>query len=108
MLDVIARCAEADFVIIDGSPILTVADSLVLSTMVDAVLFLIDARAAGVPRSPGLNLPAGGRPCRRRGSEQRMADGTRQLQLCDYRRASCTAPRAERRRTENVTTTDLR
>lgn len=44
MLDVIARCAEADFVIIDGSPILTVADSLVLSTMVDAVLFVADAQ----------------------------------------------------------------
>ncbi len=45
MLDVIARCAEADFVIIDGSPILTVADSLVLSTMVDAVLFVADAQS---------------------------------------------------------------
>jgi capsular exopolysaccharide synthesis family protein len=45
MLDVIARCAESDFVIIDGSPILTVADSLVLATMVDAVLFVVDAQS---------------------------------------------------------------
>lgn len=45
MLDVIARCAESAFVIIDGSPILTVADSLVLSTMVDAALFVADAQS---------------------------------------------------------------
>ena len=44
MLDVIARCAENAFVIIDGSPILTVADSLVIATMVDAVLFVADAQ----------------------------------------------------------------
>ena len=45
MLDVIARCAESDFVIIDGSPILAVADSLVIATMVDAVLFVADAQS---------------------------------------------------------------
>ena len=44
MLDVIARCAENDLVIIDGSPILAVADSLVIATMVDAVLFVASAR----------------------------------------------------------------
>lgn len=45
MLDVIARCADSAFVIIDGSPILTVADSLVIATMVDAVLFVADAQS---------------------------------------------------------------
>lgn len=44
MLDVIAQCAEMGFVILDGSPILAVADSLVIATMVDAVLFIADAR----------------------------------------------------------------
>ena len=44
MLDVIARCAEIGFVILDGSPILAVADSLVIATMVDAVLFVADSR----------------------------------------------------------------
>lgn len=44
MLDVIARCAENDLVIIDGSPILAVADSLVIATMVDAVLFVASSR----------------------------------------------------------------
>lgn len=44
MLEVIERCAETDFVIIDGSPILAVADSLVIATMVDVVLFVADAR----------------------------------------------------------------
>jgi capsular exopolysaccharide synthesis family protein len=42
MEDVLARCAAAGFVIIDGPPILAVADSLVLATMVDAVLFVTD------------------------------------------------------------------
>jgi len=44
MFDLIARCAESDLVVIDGSPILAVADSLVLATMVDAVLFVADAQ----------------------------------------------------------------
>lgn len=44
MKDVIARCGAADFVIVDGPPTLAVADSLVLATMLDAVLFVADAR----------------------------------------------------------------
>jgi capsular exopolysaccharide synthesis family protein len=43
MLDVIARCSESALLIIDGPPIMSVADSLVLATMVDAVLFVADA-----------------------------------------------------------------
>jgi succinoglycan biosynthesis transport protein ExoP len=45
MEEVIARCQAGDFVIIDGPPILAVADSLVLATMVDAVLFVADIEA---------------------------------------------------------------
>jgi capsular exopolysaccharide synthesis family protein len=44
MEDVIAQCQAGDFVIIDGSPVLAVADSIVLATMVDAVLFVADTR----------------------------------------------------------------
>lgn len=46
MIEVIGRCEQADFVIIDGSPILPVADSLVIAGMVDAVLFVADSRSA--------------------------------------------------------------
>jgi succinoglycan biosynthesis transport protein ExoP len=46
MQEIIAGCGDVDFVIIDGPPILAVADSLVLATMVDAVLFVADARSA--------------------------------------------------------------
>jgi capsular exopolysaccharide synthesis family protein len=44
MSDVLERCAKLGFVIVDGAPVLTVADSLVLSTMVDGVLFVTNAR----------------------------------------------------------------
>jgi capsular exopolysaccharide synthesis family protein len=44
MSDVLERCAKLGFVIVDGAPILRVADSLVLSTMVDGVLFVANAR----------------------------------------------------------------
>jgi capsular exopolysaccharide synthesis family protein len=44
MASVIERCEEADFVIVDGAPILPVADSLVLAGMVDGVLFVADSR----------------------------------------------------------------
>ena len=44
MEEIIAGCRDVDSVIIDGPPILAVADSLVLATMVDAVLFVADAR----------------------------------------------------------------
>jgi capsular exopolysaccharide synthesis family protein len=45
MREVIEGC-EADFVLVDGPPILPVADSLVLAGMVDGVLLVIDARNA--------------------------------------------------------------
>jgi receptor protein-tyrosine kinase len=54
MRDVIARCGTADFVVIDGTPLLAVADALVLTTAVDGVLFVGDARTgkrAGIARS---------------------------------------------------------
>jgi succinoglycan biosynthesis transport protein ExoP len=44
MLDVIARCADLGTVVIDGAPLLAVADSVVLATMVDAVLLVASAR----------------------------------------------------------------
>ncbi len=46
MREVIERCEEADFVVVDGPPILAMADSLVLAGMVDGVLLVIDARSA--------------------------------------------------------------
>lgn len=46
MREVIERCDEADLVLIDGPPILSMADSLVLAGMVDGVLLVIDARSA--------------------------------------------------------------
>jgi succinoglycan biosynthesis transport protein ExoP len=46
MREVIERCGEADFVVIDGPPVLAMADSLVLAGMVDGVLFVMDARSA--------------------------------------------------------------
>ncbi|HXF74159.1 MAG TPA: polysaccharide biosynthesis tyrosine autokinase [Actinomycetota bacterium] len=46
MREVIERCGEADLVLIDGPPILSMADSLVLAGMVDGVLLVIDARSA--------------------------------------------------------------
>jgi capsular exopolysaccharide synthesis family protein len=44
MLDVIARCADLGTVVIDGAPLLAVADSVVVATMVDAVLLVVSAR----------------------------------------------------------------
>lgn len=44
MADIIARAEKRGLVIVDGAPVLTVADSLVLSTMVDAVLFVANSR----------------------------------------------------------------
>jgi capsular exopolysaccharide synthesis family protein len=44
MTDVIKRAGKRGLVIVDGAPVLTVADSLVLSTMVDAVLFVANPR----------------------------------------------------------------
>ncbi|HYG71020.1 MAG TPA: polysaccharide biosynthesis tyrosine autokinase, partial [Actinomycetota bacterium] len=44
MIDVIRRAGKRGLVIVDGAPVLTVADSLVLSTMVDAVLFVANPR----------------------------------------------------------------
>ena len=46
MREVIERCGEADFVVIDSPPVLAMADSLVLAGMVDGVLFVMDARSA--------------------------------------------------------------
>lgn len=46
MREVIEGCGQADFVLIDGPPILSMADSLVLAGMVDGVLLVIDARSA--------------------------------------------------------------
>ena len=46
MREVLERCREADFVLIDGPPILAMADSLVLAGLVDGVLLVIDARNA--------------------------------------------------------------
>jgi capsular exopolysaccharide synthesis family protein len=54
MFEVIRGCRQADFVIIDGPPIEPVADSLVLSDLVDGVLFVADAQEGtrgGVSRS---------------------------------------------------------
>lgn len=44
MLDVVARCADLGTVVIDGAPLLAVADSVVVATMVDAVLLVVSAR----------------------------------------------------------------
>jgi succinoglycan biosynthesis transport protein ExoP len=44
MFEVIRRCRQADFVIVDGPPIEPVADSLVLADLVDGVLLVADAQ----------------------------------------------------------------
>ncbi|MGH2679413.1 MAG: polysaccharide biosynthesis tyrosine autokinase [Actinomycetota bacterium] len=44
MFEVIRRCRQADFVIVDGPPIEPFADSLVLADVVDGVLFVADAQ----------------------------------------------------------------
>ncbi|HWO71844.1 MAG TPA: polysaccharide biosynthesis tyrosine autokinase [Actinomycetota bacterium] len=44
MRQVIEGCRDADFVIVDGPPILAVADSLVLAELVDGIVFVTDAR----------------------------------------------------------------
>jgi capsular exopolysaccharide synthesis family protein len=112
MLDVIARCAEADFVIIDGSPTLTVADSLVLSTMVDAVLFVADAqsgRRAAIAQARYMLRQVDARVVGGvMNSGWRTARGG--YGAYDYRRGLLYRLLvAERRRTEeDVTTTDLR
>lgn len=43
MSEVLAQCGEADFVLIDGPPVLAVADSLALAEMVDGVLVVVNA-----------------------------------------------------------------
>jgi hypothetical protein len=78
MLEVLAYCKEAEFVVIDGPPVLGVADSLALAPMVDGVIVVADAKR-GNPRvcSHG-RLPArpGGRPrCRRRPQRFRVQRG---------------------------------
>jgi len=45
MLEFLAQCSMADFVVIDAPPVLTVADSLVLAELVDGVLIVADARS---------------------------------------------------------------
>lgn len=44
MVDVIRRCRDADFVIVDSPPMSPVADSLVLADLLEGVLFVADAR----------------------------------------------------------------
>lgn len=44
MLEVLAYCKEAEFVVIDGPPVRGVADSLALAGMVDGVIIVADAR----------------------------------------------------------------
>ncbi len=44
MSDVLAQCGGAEFVLIDGPPLLAVADSLALAEMVDGVLVVVNAR----------------------------------------------------------------
>ncbi|TMK44439.1 MAG: CpsD/CapB family tyrosine-protein kinase, partial [Actinobacteria bacterium] len=44
MSDVLAQCGGAEFVLIDGPPVLAVADSLALAEMVDGVLVVVNAR----------------------------------------------------------------
>jgi tyrosine-protein kinase len=44
MGDVLAQCGGAEFVLIDGPPVLAVADSLALAEMVDGVLVVVNAR----------------------------------------------------------------
>jgi capsular exopolysaccharide synthesis family protein len=46
MFEVIRRCRQADFVLIEGPAIEVVADSLVLAGLVDGVVFVADARHA--------------------------------------------------------------
>jgi capsular exopolysaccharide synthesis family protein len=46
MRDVIERCREADFTLIDGPPILAMADSLVLAGLVDGIVLVVNARDA--------------------------------------------------------------
>jgi succinoglycan biosynthesis transport protein ExoP len=44
MLEVLAYCKEAEFVVIDGPPVRGIADSLALAGMVDGVIVVADAR----------------------------------------------------------------
>jgi succinoglycan biosynthesis transport protein ExoP len=44
MLEVLAYCKEAEFVVIDGPPVLGFADSLALAPMVDGVIVVADAK----------------------------------------------------------------
>ena len=44
MLELLAYCRDADFVLIDSPPVLGVADSLPLASMVDGIIFVADAR----------------------------------------------------------------
>jgi capsular exopolysaccharide synthesis family protein len=44
MLEVLAHCRDAEFVLIDSPPVLGVADSLPLASMVDGIIIVADAR----------------------------------------------------------------
>ena len=44
MLEVLAFCRDAEFVLIDSPPVLGVADSLPLASMVDGIIIVADAR----------------------------------------------------------------
>jgi capsular exopolysaccharide synthesis family protein len=44
MLEVLAYCRDAEFVVIDSPPVLGVADSLPLASMVDGIIIVADAR----------------------------------------------------------------
>lgn len=44
MLEVLAYCRDAEFVLIDSPPVLGVADSLPLASMVDGIIIVADAR----------------------------------------------------------------
>ena len=44
MSGVLAQCGGAEFILIDGPPVLAVADSLALAEMVDGVLVVVNAR----------------------------------------------------------------
>ena len=44
MLEVLAYCGDAEFVLIDSPPVLGVADSLPLASMVDGIIIVADAR----------------------------------------------------------------
>jgi capsular exopolysaccharide synthesis family protein len=64
MLDIIVQCSAADVVLIDGAPILAVADSLGLTEMVDGVILVAHAQKgnrAAVARARDQLRQVGGR-----------------------------------------------